>query len=139
MPQTTNVIDGGILLMYVNGIAVAKSTNHSFSYSVATRDITNKDSAGAKRVLGGLKSWTASTDCLYAFDGTGNFKALFALAKARAAVTLLMARSANSGDYYYEGSAILTSLELTAPNGGENSTFTASFEGDDDVTEATLT
>jgi len=136
---TTNVVDGGLLLLKIAGTTVAKATSHSFSINMATRDITNKDSGEYVAKLGGLISWECSADALYAIDAAYGFEDLFTALKARTAVTVLMMRTDVSGDAYYTGSGFITSLEVTGGNEGENATYSVSIEGTAEPTKADIT
>ena len=141
MAVTASVIDGGLLLLKVGGVTIGKATSHSLSVTANVRDITSKDSAGWTENLEGLRSWEVSGDGLYTFDATYAYDDLHALIISRLPVILLIARTEpkNADDWYFTGSAYLTSLSLETPNEGENSTYSYSFTGTGSLTKAVIT
>ena len=132
---TTGILNGTALLLYVDGTAVAHSTSHTLSVSHATRDATTKDSSGWEDALNGLRSWEASGEGLVAFDAAYGYSDLFALITARSTVTIKLSTEV-TGDKYYEGSALLTSLEESAGT-EENISFSYTFKGTGALTEYT--
>jgi len=104
---------------------------------MATRDITTKSNAGWRKKLGGMRDWTCSGDSLLCFDDAYGYSELFALITARTPVTLKFSTEV-TGDHFWEGTALLTSIDLTAPM-EENATYSFSFEGADSITEKSQT
>jgi predicted secreted protein len=133
---TTGVINGTLLGVYVSGTLIAKSTNCTLNIVHNTRNSTSKDSGGWEEALGAMRSWTASGDFLDAEDAAYRFDDLFALIGSRAPVTLKIS-SEVSGDKYYTGSAILTSLDREAPM-EDNVSGAYSFKGTGALSEATV-
>ena len=142
MPANSGVIEGQDLLLYIDvegtPTPVAHAKTHNLEPSAEVRDRVSKDTGKWKNKVAGLLDWKASCEALAMYDGY-NYHSLFALMVARAPVTLKLAgRDAvddndnwtpeEVGDTYYEGSAIITGLPLTAPN-NEDATFSCSFEG----------
>jgi predicted secreted protein len=135
MAANTGVIEGQDLLLYVGGTAVAHSTTCVLTPSVETRDRLTKDTGKFKTKVGGLIDWEVSADALAAYDGN-SYHTLFALMTARAAVTIKFAgrtvgenwKTEQVGDKYFEGSAIITSMPMTAPNNAD-ATFSISLTG----------
>lgn len=139
------VINGGDLMLFIDGKSVAFATSHKLSINVETVETTSKDSGGkwvsktARKI-----SWNCSTENLYSNDGEGvNFDDLFDKLVARQeidAVFCLEKDYATKADEVptggwipsdtgtYSGKVIITALEANAPN-GDNATFTATFEG----------
>ena len=138
-------IQGGNLMLFINGKSIAYATNHTLEISGETKDTSNKDEgagAWASEEVG-LLSWTASTENLYSEDGEGNLyadlfdamidktpiPAVFSLKSASAEVV-----NVTTGGWTpiaapkYTGNVVITSLSLNAPN-GEYATFTANFSG----------
>jgi len=75
----------------------------------------------------------------HALDATNfDFKDLFAKVSARATCDLQFSVGASpaTGDYYYSGSAYITSISLDSPL-EDNVTFSCSFEGTGALTETT--
>lgn len=134
MPST-GIINGTLLGVYVNGTLVAKSTSCSLEITQATRNTTTKDSNRWEEALASTRSWNINGDFLDAEDAAYRFDDLFALLNG-SAVTLKMS-SEVTGDKYYTGSAILTSLKREAPM-EDNATGAYAFKGTGPLSEATV-
>ena len=137
MTATVGILNGTLLKVYVNGVAVAKTTSHTLNTSMSTRDITTKDSAGWKEGLEGLREWSIDGDFLQSEDAAYGYQDLFAHYTNRTKVTLKFTSSV-SADVYYQGSAYLTSLSREAPL-EDNVSGSFSFEGTGVLSEKTLT
>ena len=115
------------------------STSCPLSVSVDTIDISNKDSAGFRDIIGGQKSFSLSADGLMDFASTGSSTdpdELFTEMIARNAVTFTFALDVQSG-YKWTGSAFITSLEVTG--GVEDApTYSISLEGTDAITKTAV-
>ena len=149
------IVKGKKLMVFVkegsgNYVSVAYATNHTFSTSASTVDVSHKDLAD---VDGGrwddqdvdVLSWNITTENLYSVEGEGHtFADLFNL---YAAGTVLDVKFGLAGDSstgvptggwqpesgstapeYLSGKAIITALDLNAAN-GEKASFTATFTG----------
>lgn len=140
-----DVINGGDLMLFIDGKSIAFATSHKLSINVETVETTSKDSGGKWVSKAARKiSWNCSTENLYSNNGEGlKFSDLFDKATDREpieAVFCLEKDSAAKKDEVptggwlpsttgtYSGKVIITNLEANAPN-GDNATFTASFEG----------
>lgn len=106
------------------------SQNVSISMNVDTIDISTKDSAGFRELLGGQKSFSLSADGLMDFAGVAGdteVDELFDQMMARTAVTFTFALATPAG-YTITGSGFLTSLEISG--GTEDApTYSCSIEG----------
>jgi len=130
------IFNGTDLILKVSpssGGAEAKlmhSQNVSLSINVDTIDITTKDSAGFRELLGGTKSFSLSADGLMDFSATAgdtDVQELFTQMLARTAVTFTFALASAAG-YTVTGSGFLTSLEISG--GTEDApTYSCSIEG----------
>ena len=139
MAVTCGIINGSDFLVYVEGVAIAHATSHSLNVTQATRDATTKDNLGWRSKLSGMREWSCTADGLISLDqsailGTTD---LFTLMTNRTTVTVKFATD-NSGDAYWGGEAILSSLNLDAPM-EENGTYSATFEGVSSLVEYTVT
>ncbi len=130
---STGVLNGTLAVIKVGGTAIAHLTSNDISFDMATREITSKDSAGNKEILEGLKSFGGSGSGYFAEDAAYGFEDLYDVYTARTAVTVRWTTSV-TGDTYYEGSALITSLSRT-DGLEESSTFEVSFEGTGAVTK----
>jgi predicted secreted protein len=127
MAATAGILNGTDLLVYDGTHAILHSTDCSFQLSQSSRDASTKASAGWKASLYGQRSWTMTNNGLVALDVGYNLAYLLGLITQRTIVTLY-AKTANSADFYIYGTALLTSVQMTAPN-NNNVTYSASFEG----------
>jgi TP901-1 family phage major tail protein len=116
---------------------VGRMTNASLSISMETRDVSNKDSAGFRELLGGQRSWSLAGDGLvvYSLTGADGFHDLFGYWNNRTNLYVKFG-SVSGGEKNYSGRGFITSLDQEA--GVEDSaTFSFSFEGTGALTEAT--
>jgi len=137
MAATTGIINGTDMLVYVDSVAIAHSTSCTLNLTSATRDVSSKTSAGVTNREYGKRDWSVTGDGLYQFTTSNNFSDLFSLYANRTKVTIRVSTE-TADNKYYEGEAVLTSLNATFPS-EENSTFTYTFEADGDITEYTGT
>jgi hypothetical protein len=89
------VINGGDLMLFVNGNSLAFATNHTLSVSTETSDTSHKDIAGSWTSTA-IKtfSWEVSTENLYADEGNGStFDVLFDAMTNKTLVTIVFAQS----------------------------------------------
>jgi len=132
-----SILNSSLTKIYLAGIAVANSTNVSLTVNNAVIDITNKDSAGWREILAGLREWSMSGDCVVDFSDTKGPDDVFSLINGRTAVTVKY-KNSTSGEKYYTGSGYITSFTLN--HGTEESpTYSFEIQGTSTLTEATLT
>lgn len=135
---TAGVINGKLLGVYVDGTLIASAKTCKFSVTHDVRDTFTKDDSGWKTNAEGARSWKVDTDGLVNMSSsTGSFSTLFGLMTNRTQVTISF-QSSVVGDKKYYGSGYLSSLDQSADN-ESSTTFSASFEGDGVLTEATTT
>jgi len=134
---TSGLINGTLVKIYVDGVAVAYSTSASIDFSMSTREATTKDSAGWTGKKEGLREVSLSGDFLMAFDAAYGFTDLFTIYTARTRVRIRYS-SEVAGDKVLSGYAYLTSLSEEA---GIEETISGSFslEGDGIWTEGSIT
>lgn len=132
--RSTGVISGTDLGVYLSSTLIGASTSCSISLSRDMRDTSNKDSAGWKKVLPAMKSWTVSCEGLFIPGGTGNYYSLYTSWAAGTALTISWKVTSNTaGDITYSGTAYITSLAKSGPNEA-NVTYSVSFQGDGAIT-----
>lgn len=114
----------------IEGKSIAKTRDLSVDITVATIDVSNRDSLGWKEVIGGQKSWKASVtgvvDYVEGVNESG-VKTLKTLALTRTAVDLEMGNE-TTGSQNYTGSGIITSCNTSSPYEGEVG-YTLEIEG----------
>ena len=125
-----------------SGLLVAYAQNGSININHSTREITNKESAGWKESLEGLRDWSVDVDGAYAWtDAAGSVLAngfedvIATYILTRASLTVKFGTSAGAtGDVLYSGTAWVTSGSASA--GTEDSaTYSLSLEGTGALTQ----
>ena|SRR3990167_5647021 len=133
------VKSGSAILIYVTVgselVPVASSLNATLSINGSPIDVTTKDSAGWRELIAGQKSWSLAGDGKFNPEASNySFSDLFGLLSAGSEVVVRISEEI-SGDTYYEGSALVTALEMSAPM-DDASTFSFTFEGTGELNEA---
>ncbi|MGA9651869.1 phage tail tube protein [Pedobacter sp.] len=114
----------------VAGKNIAKTRDLNVDISVATIDVSNRDSLGWKEIIGGQKSWKASiTGVVDYVEGASEsgVKTLKTLALLRTAVAIEMGNE-TTGSQNYTGNGIITNCSTSAPYEGEVE-YTLEIEG----------
>ena len=117
-------------------VKLMHSQNVSLSMNVDTIDISTKDSAGWRDLLGGQKSFSLSADGLMDFSATAgdtDVAELFDQMMDRTAVDFTFALATPAG-YTITGDGFITSLEISG--GTEDApTYSVSIEGTGTLTQ----
>lgn len=129
---TTNILNSTNGVILIEGVVVADLTGATLTITHSPRNVTNKDSAGWRELLEGLREWSASVNAMYVPNAS--WATLFAAYKDRTQVTVRFASTA-AGDDYYEGEAYFASGTLDSPAQEDNVVFDISFEGTGVLTE----
>tara|TARA_Y100001973_G_C5199922_1_gene336837 strand:+ start:2296 stop:2718 length:423 start_codon:yes stop_codon:yes gene_type:complete len=129
---TTTSLNGTDFIVQVDKgagyVTIATSTSASISMSLETRDTSAKSSAGWAEALYGQRSWTIDVEGLLNF-GTGNITELWSIYENRTVCTIKFIQTTPvTGDSYWSGTALLTSLSADAPM-EDSMTYSASFQG----------
>ena len=124
------IFNGTELGVYMDSTLIAAATDCSLSLNVETIDITTKDSAGFRELLGGVRSGSISVSGLVDYLDASNKDVtdLWTAWEARTAVTVKFAKAnEETGELSFSASAIITSLEQS---GGteDTATYSATFE-----------
>ena len=123
---STSVMNGSLMGVYIGSTLIAHSTEGSISLSMDTRDISSKDSAGARALLEGMKSGSISVSALYSEDGAYGADELYTAMAARTPLAVKFSTEV-SGDHFWSASSYLTSLEVSAST-EDNMSYSATFE-----------
>lgn len=135
-------VKGGDLMLFVNGKSIAYATNHTLEINGETQNDGHKDVSGDWDSIDVTKlSWSASSENLYSVDGRGRmYGDLESLMIYHTKIDLVLSMKAPityteppvdgwyTRDQGYTGKAIITDLQLNAPN-GEYATFSIQFTG----------
>lgn len=140
------ITQGGDLMLFIGGKSIACATNHTLSVNAETTDTSHKDIGhgnGGTWTSTAVKtlSWEVSTENLFTVDGEGKeYADLFDAMVARQPLTVVFSKEKETtpdvpdGGWTpaatgtYTGQAIITRLDLNAPN-GDNATYSATFTG----------
>jgi predicted secreted protein len=135
--STPGILNGSNISVYGlfggNMKIVGYSTSCSISISHETRSTTNSTSGGWNTRMAGNRDWEVAVDGLVSMQdnpsGTANYMQWFDLydsyIKDRAQLLLRFGNQVN-GDYYYQGYAYMTGLEISGSN-EETTSFSCSF------------
>lgn len=141
-------IKGGDLMLFINGKSIGYATNHTLSVNSDTKEFSTKDNGGKWQSNDyGVISWSASTENLMSNDQEGiGYTDLVRYMTNKTPIRAVFTIEGDSPDLDtnkldvvpvngwspknggYEGTVIITSIELNASN-GENATFTVQFTG----------
>jgi predicted secreted protein len=137
MAASTSVMNSTDVVIMVASEIVGKMTSASLSVTMATRDISTKDSAGWMEVLEGQKSWTLSGEGLVVYNNTGKATPddIYTLLSNRTAVAIEFG-SETTDEKYYSGSGFFTEFSTDA-GVEDNATFSFSFQGTGTLTQGT--
>ena len=119
------IFNGTELGVYIGGTLIAAATDCSLSLNMETIDITTKDSAGFRELLGGVKSGSMSVSGLVDYNDASNkdVSDLFTALNDRTSLTLKFGKATPvvGEDFNYSASGFITSLEQS---GGTEDTAT---------------
>ena len=152
--MVTQIVKGRDLMLFDNsGHSYAYATNHTFTITAETTDISSKDHGiwGASEVS--RYTWEITSENLYTTDAYNQFfdqmmigskmKVRFGLKTEQTDLTKNVADGDvtlpywTSRDVFYEGDVIITSLSANAAN-GDNATFSITLTGTGAVKRATV-
>lgn len=135
---TTGNFNGTLLGVYIGSSGsetlIAYATECSVSLSLDTFETTSKDSSGWRSLKPGLRSGSVSCQGLATLDGSNDYDALFDAFNNRTTLSLLV-ETADAADPGFSASAIITSLEMSAPMEDVVS-YSATFELSGTITYA---
>ena len=112
------------LRFYQAGTVIASAIDAEITFNKEAVDITTKDSGTNAEFMSGLKSGTGSTGGLYA---EGELDALYAAYDGTAAVVMKLSTEV-TGEEYFSGDAIITSLQINSSGNQQAATFTCQFQ-----------
>lgn len=139
----SNIVLGDELMLFKDGKSLAYATSHTLSITGNTIDISSKDHGywGASEI--GNITWEITSENLYV---DSEFDNLFTAMVAKTPITVTFGHAdnynanglgdsstnwipdASVGAKYYQGPAIITSLQANA-NTGENATYSITLTG----------
>ena len=110
---STTKINGTAGVLYVQSQAVAHVTETDLSISMATRDISDKSSAGYEEVAEGQLSWEATGTAYLNPTSSLTGDDLSDFIMARTKISISVGKTATSGDPYWNGQGYITSWDIS--------------------------
>lgn len=126
---TTGIINGTLLRIYKDGVAIGHAVTCSLDVSMATRETLTKDLPGAGWTTfePGKKSGTLSTDGLVAFDTPNeSVMDLFDALDNNEVLVIRFDTGGETGDPFWQGTGYCTAFNMGATV-EENVTYSATF------------
>lgn len=133
---TTGKVKGNAMLIYKDGVAIACTTQASFSYTNEQIEVTCKDNDGAKQYILGGSDWSFTVGGIFQFDNVG-IDDLSDMAFDKETATIRFG-TAVVGDFYFQGECVITALNVEA-NLNVATTYTATLKGTGSITKAITT
>ena len=135
---TTGVVDGTLLRITNGGNAIAYATSCTFSRTRNSTDRKHKDlTLGQVEKTLQEATTTVTVEGFFNFDGANNTPAELNTAFENKTLLTMELTTGVSGDTEWSFSAYCTGLEITAA-AQEDTTFSATFEVEGGVTQATI-
>ena len=132
------ILNGTELKVYSAGTTnlVAFAQNCTLNVNHSPREITNKESAGYKEILEGLRDFSIDIDGAYAWTNAAGVALTVGVddvletnvLNARQAVSFIFGDTAATSDISYSGSGFITSVSLTGST-EDTATYSMSIEG----------
>ena len=133
---TTGTFNGKLIGVYVNGTLIGCATSGTLRVEADSIDATCKDSDAWGSSLAGRRSWGMDVDALVKLDATEGMEQSIDYILNDTSVTLKFSTE-ETGDVYYTGTAIATSVEVNAAN-NEVTSWSVSFAGQGALTKGTV-
>jgi len=134
---TTGTFNGKLIGVYIGGTLVGCATSGTLRVEADQIDATCKDSDSWGSTLLGRRSWGMDVDALIKLDATEGLEEAIDYIINETEVTLKFSTEV-TGDVYWTGTAVATSVEANAPN-NEIASWSVSFEGKGALTKGTVT
>jgi hypothetical protein len=124
--STTGIVEGNIMLLFVEGESIGCTTDASFDFSREIIEAVCKDNGGARQIKLGGTSGSFGVSGLWKFDAGYGIEDIM---DAFLAGTLITVRwsTAETGDFYLEADCYITSVSGASPV-NDSVTFDATFE-----------
>ncbi len=133
---TTGKVSGNMLLIYIEGVAVACSTEATATITNETIEVTCKDNDGAKTYILGGQDWNFTVGGIFQFDNVGADD-ISDLAVDQTLATIRFGTEV-VGDFFLEGDAYVSNFQITAPVNNV-ATYSATFSAAGPITKGTTT
>jgi predicted secreted protein len=131
-----SALNGTLLRLYVDGVAVAAEVSHEISINHETRDVSNKDTGRWRARRSGFLDWSFSFEAMFDLNQAGGMSAIFALVKDEEPVDIDSEIDDALLTHDYSGPAYITELTRSGEHQG-NATYSGSGEGAGELIEST--
>ena len=126
------VINGGDILLSIEGLVVACATTHTIELTNTVREVSCKGSGDFASAEYGRFSWTASTDALINLGMDDltyvSYPQLVSWMLAKTVVAIESKYVEGTNEFIVSGDAIITSISQSAPD-AENASYSVSLQG----------
>ena len=141
---TTGIPKGELIRLQIGGTKIGHATSSGISIQTATTEVSSKDTGNGAwtETIAGKNSWSATCEGLLSFDdlidsvAALTYEDLYDAQIARTAVAVKWTTGV-TGDTEFSGNALITGLDLTAPN-DENGTYSFTLTGTGALGKATI-
>ena len=127
-------LDGTVLIVQLGGVQIGALMSNSFNAAADMLECTNKDSGGAKEYVAGEYGWGASIEALYDPAAGEGFSEALGYIKAGTLLDMYWG-GATAGDAYFNGNALMTSVDLSGPK-NEIASYSGELQGTGVILEA---
>jgi hypothetical protein len=130
---TTGAVIGNNLLLYMDGSAIACTTDCTFDFSRTEFSVTCKDNDGAEQIRLGGTSGTFGVSGIWKFDAAYGIEDLMTAFLAATQLTARWSTDA-TGDFYLESEVYITNISGASPV-NDAVTFDATFKITGSITQ----
>lgn len=123
---TTGIVEGNIMLLYIDGESIGCTTDANFDFSREIIEAVCKDNGGARQIKLGGTSGSFGVSGLWKFDAAYGIEDVMDAFLAGTLVTVRWS-TAETGDFFLEADTYITNVSGAAAV-NDNVTFDATFE-----------
>jgi len=131
MAFSNRVIDGGDVLLKVNGKVLGCSTSHTITISSDIISLANKEDGGWADGIQGTFSWSVSTDALFNMYSDTNktmYRDLVGLMLGRNNITVMSSIEEDGSTFIMQGAAIIVDISQSSPDAA-NASYSVTMQG----------
>lgn len=133
---TVGKVKGNAMIIYHEGVAIACTTEASFTLTNEQIEVTCKDNDGAKQYILGGQDWNFTVGGIFQFDNVGA-DLLTDMAIDKETATIRFGTDV-IGDFFLEGECIISTINITSPLNA-SVTYTATLQGTGPITKGITT
>lgn len=134
--MTPGKVSGNAMIIYKDGVAIACTTDASFTLNNDQIEVTCKDFDGAKQYTLGGQDWNFTVGGIFQFDNVGADDLTdMAINKETAVIRF---GTAVVGDFYLQGTCFISTINISSPLNAPV-TYTATLQGTGPILKAITT